>query len=264
MAEMVDQPLLAHLEALRKALLNILFMTAVLYPFAYWVSPEVIDFLVQWSCPPEMGKLNYFTPLEVFIVRLKLSLLLALAAAFPFNIWQLWRFLMPALYESEKRKLKWWIGSSTLLFVLGAGFCLATILPLLMQFSTGFATENLRPVIGLADFLGLAGWLMLAFGLMFQFPLAIILLVHLGAVQIETLRRGRPYVVVGILIVAALVTPPDIISQLLLTFPTWLLFEIALLIATLQQKKREQAAKAELNDEILDEYQQNCDSNQEN
>lgn len=241
MPELPDQPLIAHLEALRKTLLNMLYVTAALYPFAYWVTPEVIGFLIRWSCPPELGQLNYFTPLEVFIARLKLALVLALAAAFPFNAWQLWRFLMPALYESERRALKWWIGASTLLFLAGAGFCLGTILPLLMRFSAGFATPDLKPVIGLAGFLELSGWLLLSFGLMFQFPLAVILAVRFGAVRVETLRRGRPYVVTGILILAAILTPPDVVSQLLLAIPTWILFEIGLLIAARQQKCSETA-----------------------
>ncbi|MGN1365167.1 MAG: twin-arginine translocase subunit TatC [Victivallis vadensis] len=260
MPELPDQPLIAHLEALRNALLNMLYMTAALYPAAYWITPEVIDFLVRWSCPPEMGQLNYFTPMEVFIARLKLAFVLALAAAFPFNAWQLWRFLMPALYESERRALKWWIGASTLLFVMGAGFCLGTILPLLMRFSAGFATPNLKPVIGLAGFLELSGWLLLSFGLMFQFPLAVILAVRFGAVRVETLRRGRPYVVVGILILAAILTPPDVVSQLLLAVPTWILFEIGLLIAARQQKRREAAAAAELDDAVLDVYRQDNES----
>ena len=230
MPELPDQPLIAHLEALRNALLNMLYMTAALYPAAYWITPEVIDFLVRWSCPPEMGQLNYITPMEVFIARLKLALVLALAAAFPFNAWQLWRFLMPALYESERRALKWWIGASTLLFVMGAGFCLGTILPLLMRFSAGFATPNLKPVIGLAGFLELSGWLLLSFGLMFQFPLA------------------------------AILTPPDVVSQLLLAVPTWILFEIGLLIAARQQKRREAAAAAELDDAVLDVYRQDNES----
>lgn len=143
---------------------------------------------------------------------------------------------------------------------MGAGFCLGTILPLLMRFSAGFATPNLKPVIGLAGFLELSGWLLLSFGLMFQFPLAVILAVRFGAVRVETLRRGRPYVVVGILILAAILTPPDVVSQLLLAVPTWILFEIGLLIAARQQKRREAAAAAELDDAVLDVYRQDNES----
>ena len=92
------------------------------------------------------------------------------------------------------------------------------------------------------------------------FPQAVILAVRFGAVRVETLRRGRPYVVVGILILAAILTPPDVVSQLLLAVPTWILFEIGLLIAARQQKRREAAAAAELDDAVLDVYRQDNES----
>ncbi len=232
MPELTDQSLIDHLEALRKTLLKIITITVVIFPLAYWCTPMVIEFLVHWCCPPEMGELHYFSPMEVFIARLKLALAIALIVSFPFNAWQLWRFLLPALYESERKSLKWWISSSTLLFIAGAGFCMATILPILMRFSASFTTNHLKPVIGLANFLGLAGWLTLAFGLMFQFPLAVILSVRFRLIRVETMRKGRPYILTGILILAALLTPPDIVSQLFLATPTWLLFELGLLVAS--------------------------------
>lgn len=223
--------LIAHLEELRRRLIRILTVTALLYPAAYWCAPYVIRFLVHYALPSADVQLHYFSPMEVFFTQLKLALLLALAAAYPWNIRELWLFLLPALYPGERVALRWWITGASVLFFLGVAFCTALILPMLMEFSFSFSSGELRPVLGLAAFLNLAGWLSLAFGLMFQVPVAVLLAVRFGFIGVESLRRRRPYVMIGILISAAVLTPPDVVSQLMLAVPTWLLFEIGLLLA---------------------------------
>ena len=116
-------------------------------------------------------------------------------------------------------------------------FCGALILPMLMNFSGGFATPELQPILGLANFLNLAGWLMLAFGVMFQAPIVVLLAVRFGVISAESLRKKRAYIMTAILIVAAILTPPDIVSQVALAIPTWLLFELGLFLAK-QMKQR--------------------------
>jgi len=220
-----------HLTALRKTVLLILLGTAVLCPFGYWASSYVIRFLVWWSFPENAPALHYFSPMEVFLVQLKLALVLALVAGYPWNIVQIWRFLKPALYPNERSAFRLWIAGISVLFFAGVVFCIGLILPLLMNFSASFANAQVRPVIGLAAFLDLAGWLMLAFGIMFQAPVIVLVAVRFGLISVESLRSKRPYVVVGILILSALLTPPDVVSQLMLAVPTWLLFEFGLLLA---------------------------------
>ncbi|WP_176012845.1 twin-arginine translocase subunit TatC [Victivallis sp. Marseille-Q1083] len=244
MPDAPEQSFISHLEALRNALLHCVAAAALLYPVGYWLTSYCIDALIRWSCPPELGALSFFSPMEVFIARLKLALILALALGYPYCAWQIWRFLLPALYEKERRALKWGIVFSSVLFLAGVAFCAGVILPMVMRFAAGFATPELKPVLGLSNFLNLAGWLMLAFGLMFQFPLFVLLLVKFGVVQASTLRRQRPYIIVLILILAAVLTPPDVISQLLLAIPTWLLFELGLLLAG----RRQTAAEPEIPD----------------
>ena len=135
-----------------------------------------------------------------------------------------------------------WIFFSSVLFAGGIAFCIGLILPMLMRFSGGFATPELQPVLGLANFLNLAGWLMLAFGVMFQSPIAVLLAVRFGVISAETIRRKRPYVMTGILIAAAILTPPDIVSQVMLAVPTWLLFELGLILAgKMEERQNEQA-----------------------
>ena len=228
--------LIAHLEALRTALWKIILVTAVLYPIGYFASPYIIRWLTKW-CFPGGGKLYYFTPMEVFWVQLKLALVLSLVAAYPWNMRQLWNFVLPALYPGERRALGWWLVFSTLLFLSGGTFCVAAILPLLMRFSHGFATPELTPMLGLSEFLELSGWLTLSFGLMFQAPIVVLLAVRFGLVSADSLAKKRPYVVTAILVLAALLTPPDIVSQVMLAVPTWLLFELGLLLARRIEKK---------------------------
>ena len=231
-----ENNLIAHLEALRTALLKILVVTSLLYPAGYFASPYAIRWLVKW-CFPEGGQLHYFSPMEVFWVQLKLALVLALIVAFPWNLRQIWNFVLPALYAAERRALRWWLFFSTLLFLGGGAFCVGVILPLLMKFSQGFSSPELTPLLGLSSFLELSGWLTLAFGLMFQAPIVVLLAVRFGVITADSLARKRPYVITVILILAALLTPPDIVSQVMLAAPTWLLFETGLLLARRLEKK---------------------------
>ncbi len=233
-----ENTLISHLEALRRTLIACVAVTALAYPVGFFVSPYAINFLVHWSFPESIGKLHYFAPMEVFWVQLKLALILALGIAYPWNAWQLWRFLLPALYKGERKALGWWVVFSTMLFLGGVAFCIGVILPLLMNFSGGFATPELQPILGLANFLNLAGWLMLSFGVMFQSPILVLLAVRFGVISTETLAKKRPYIMTAILIVAAVLTPPDIVSQVMLAVPTWLLFELGLFLAKRMEKKQ--------------------------
>ena len=232
-----ENTLISHLEALRRTLIACVAVTALAYPVGFFVSPYVINFLVQWSFPESIGKLHYFAPMEVFWMQLKLALILALGIAYPWNVWQLWRFLLPALYKGERRVLGCWVVFATVLFLGGVAFCIGVILPLLMNFSGGFATPELQPILGLANFLNLAGWLMLSFGVMFQSPILVLLAVRFGVISVETMAKKRPYIMTVILIVAAILTPPDVVSQIMLAVPTWLLFELGLFLAKRMEKK---------------------------
>ena len=237
-----ENTLISHLEALRSALLRIVAAVAILYLPCYWASPYLVEWLTRW-CFSSGHELYYFTPMEAFWVQLKLALVVSLILSYPWNALQLWKFVLPALYPNERRALGGWITLSTLLFLGGAAFCVGAILPLLMRFSESFASPSLKPLIGLAGFLGLAGWLTLAFALMFQTPIVVYVAVRMGFVSSAVLAGKRPYVVVAILIVAALLTPPDVVSQILLALPTWLLFETGLLLARRAEKRRAAAGE---------------------
>ncbi|MFA6929455.1 MAG: twin-arginine translocase subunit TatC [Lentisphaeria bacterium] len=231
MLELPENTFLEHLEALRWCLLRCLFAVAIAFIPGYLLAPELLSFLLRFCLPAELLPLNYFSPLEVFLVQLKLGGILAIFIASPYIAWQVWSFLLPALYAKERWALQLWLGWATVLFLAGAGFCLVTVLPLLLKFSAGFAGTELRPMLGLANFQHLAGILLFSFGLMFQAPLAVLLCVRFKLLSCATLSHSRPYIIVGILMLSAVLTPPDVLSQLLLALPTWLLFELALGLA---------------------------------
>lgn len=232
-----ESSLLTHLEALRRVLIRIVAAVALLYVPAYFAAPRLIDLLVSHSFPAGAAQLHYFAPMEVFIIQLKLALVVALVASYPWSILQIWSFLVPALYPGERRALGWWIVFSSLLFFAGVAFCAGLVLPLIMRFSMSFATAGIQPMLGIASFLGLAGWLSLSFGIVFQAPLAVMLAVRFRIVRAATLSKCRPYAYTLMLVMAALLTPPDVVSQLMLAIPTALLFEIGLFFARRLDKR---------------------------
>ncbi len=243
MPELEKDSFLAHLEALRMTLLACFASWAIALPFGWAAAPKVVAALTQWSCPEALGQLYYFSPLEVFMVNLRMGCILAAALCYPYVTYRIWNFLLPALYEAEQKAYRRWLVSSAVLFIAGGAFCVAAVLPLLMQFAASFATASVTPIIGISQFISLAGMLILAFGIMFQMPIAVCIIVRFRLVSLEKLRHSRPYMVIVILIVAALLTPPDVVSQVMLAAPTWLLFELGILFASrikLEDKEEEE------------------------
>lgn len=236
-AAVAESGFLTHLEALRQALWRGVAAVAVLLVPGFFAADPVLRWLVRLTCPPGF-KLNYFSPMEPLMVQLKLGLILAVAAAMPVILYQSARFIAPALYAHERRIALKAVSAATLLFLAGGAIGLFLVAPLMMHFSASYASEELAPVIGISGFVNLVGLLALSFGIMFQLPIAMVLLVRCGIVEPETLRRSRPLAVTGIFILAAILTPPDVVSQLLLGVPTWLLFEAALLVAGKGPRKK--------------------------
>ncbi|MBU1105349.1 MAG: twin-arginine translocase subunit TatC [Candidatus Riflebacteria bacterium] len=219
-----------HLEDLRWAIIRSLVSVVLIFPIAFYLSDSLIDWLVAYFCPAGM-KLRYFSPIEPLLVQLKVSLYLALFICAPYLLRQLWGFVAPGLYLREKSAAGWLLLSSWLLAVLGAAFAMFVIFPIVMQFSMGFETAYLEAAIGIAQFTGLFGMLMLGFAVMFQFPAGVFLLVRVGIVSLDRLKSLRAVIFVVILIISAILTPPDVVSQLMMGIPTYLLFELGLLAA---------------------------------
>ncbi len=226
-----EESLISHIEALRNTLIKCFAAVGILLPFMFYFSPKVLQYLIKILVSDNKLTLNYFAPMEVFIIQIKLALLMAVIAAFPYIIRQLWEFILPALYEHERKFIRNSVFLSSLLFICGVVFCLFMILPLIIRFGMSFAGDNIQAMFGISNIINLALWLCFTFGLMFQVPLIVHLLIKWGILSYETVSSKRPYVVVILLVLAALLTPPDIISQILLFTPTYLLFELGLVFS---------------------------------
>ena len=221
--------LLDHLEALRGTLLWCFGAVVLLSVPGMIFAPQLLLWYVKLVCPPGM-ELHYFTPFEPFIIELELGLLLGIFGALPVILFKLGGFISPGLYGNERRWGFFFILSSLLLMFVGAAVALWAVVPIVMRFSGTFADDGLKPVIGLGGFLRMAGLLAVGFAVVFELPVALLLAIRFGLVKVETLRRRRAAVVVALFTGAALLTPPDVVSQLLLALPGWLLFELTLLI----------------------------------
>lgn len=235
---------LDHLEALRRTLLgNLAALAVLLIPAAVLVHgglPFLIRAVADWmpGC-----RFCYLSPLEPFFLELKLTLAAAFLLGLPVHFWLWGKFLAPALYLHERKVIARFLAAALVLFLLGASLAVFGVLPLLLKFSVGFATEEWQPMLTFSSILSLAILLGLCFGLVFQLPIAMLLLVRAGILRADSLRKKRPVVLIAILAVAALLTPPDIISQCLLACPAYLLFELSLLIAKRWEPKPEPEEK---------------------
>ena len=228
MAAKKKQTFIAHLEALRTVLIKSLLALAYGFLPVFFITPYLLDALINLIMQDNTVQLNFFSPMEVFILQIKMALLLDILLCFPYIAHKVWNFVLPALYDNERRFIKSIVFSSGCLFIIGVLFCLFFIMPLVIRFGLSFVTDNLHAVFGIGNVISLALWLSLVFGIMFQFPLIIYSLLRSGIVTYTAVENKRPYIFIGILILSAILTPPDIISQLMLTVPTYCLFEIGL------------------------------------
>lgn len=228
MPEDQDESLILHLTALRSTLIKCFVALGIGLIPMFFVAPFCMNWLTKIMIGNNDVSLNFFSPAEVFILQIKIAVVLDLLICFPYIARQIWNFILPALYDNEKKFIKSIVLTSSTLFITGVLFCIYFILPLLINFGISFSTDDIKAVFGISNIISLALWLSVVFGLMFQFPLITYSLIRSGITSYEAVKSKRPYILVGILIIAALLTPPDVISQLMLATPTYLLFEISL------------------------------------
>lgn len=226
-----EEGLVQHLEALRSVLIKcFIALGCGLIPM-FFAAPYCIDGLIRVIIGANNISLNYFSPMEVFILQIKVAVILDLLICFPYVARQIWIFLLPALYDHERKFIKSIVLTSSSLFIIGVLFCIFFILPLIINFGISFASSNIKAMFGISNIIGLALTLSVIFGLMFQFPLITYSLIRLGIASYDGIKSKRPYIFVGILIISGILTPPDIVSQMMLTIPTYLLFEAGLFAA---------------------------------
>ncbi len=233
-----DESIISHLEALRTTLLSCVYSIAIILPFTFFLAPKALSYIIKIILNGQNITLNYFSPVEVFMLQIKTAFILALIICFPYIAKKLWDFILPALYENEKKFIKSIVIISSGLFIVGVLFCLYMILPLIIKFGMSFKTQNINPMLNISNVISLCLWLSTVFGLMFQVPLITYGLIKSDIISYNQIADKRPYVIVGLLILAGIMTPPDIISQLMLAVPTYMLFEGGLLFSKLKKIKQ--------------------------
>ena len=226
-----------HLEELRRRVLVGLAAVGSAAALAYLFSAQILGFLLAPLHDAGVHAV-FFAPADAFLVRFNTALLSGLIAASPVVFYELFRFVSPGLYPHEKRAVLPLAFAASALFVTGCVFAFFAVVPFTLQFLLGYATPDLRPQISVTQYLSFVSTLVLSFGLAFNLPVLIIGLAWMGVVDAAFLARYRPHAVVLIFIAAAVLTPPDVLSQIVLAVPMVLLYEASLLGARVVGRKK--------------------------
>ena len=247
---------ISHLVELRDRLLRSVIAIAVMLGIlALYPGPAAIyDFLAAplTAALPEGTNMIAIGVITPFMVPLKVTAMLAFVLALPFILYQAWSFIAPGLYAHEKRLGMPLIISSTLLFLVGMAFCYYFVFGQVFSFISSFAPKSITPAPDIEAYLSFVMTMFLAFGFAFEVPVALVVLVKLGVVSVDKLKEWRSYFIVGAFTVAAVVTPPDVVSQLSLAIPMCLLYELGLLAARLVSRPVETAAVDPVSESNMD------------
>ena len=233
---MQQDTFISHLIELRQRLVRALGAVLVLFlvfSFGWPGAGPIYDFLAAplMTALPEGTKMIATGVITPFMVPMKVSAMVAFIVALPYVLYQAWAFVAPGLYEHEKKLALPIIVASTALFMLGVAFCYYFVFGQVFTFIHGFAPKSITPAPDIEAYFSFVITMFLAFGLTFEIPIVVLILVRSGVVSIEALRDARPYVIVGAFVVAAVVTPPDVLSQFMLAVPMCLLYEAGLFFA---------------------------------
>ncbi|HET6654951.1 MAG TPA: twin-arginine translocase subunit TatC [Gammaproteobacteria bacterium] len=236
--------LLSHLLELRRRLLFAIIAVGVVFaalaPFA--------DRLFTWIAVPLIQRLpvgSHMIATQVaspFLAPFKLALITAIFIAIPILLYQIWAFIAPGLYRSERRMILPLLSASTILFYTGMVFAYFVVFPMMFGFFAHTAPEGVAVMTDINNYLDFVLALFFAFGFAFEIPVATVLLVWIGLVNIAWLKKNRPYVLLGVFIIGMLLTPPDVISQTLLAVPMYILYELGIVFAKIMVPSREEAS----------------------
>ena len=242
----VEETFISHLVELRDRLLRaivvVLLFFIVLMPWA----GDIYDLLAlpMMKTLPEGTNMIATGVVTPFFVPIKVTLLAAFLLALPFVLYQAWSFIAPGLYTHERRTAIPLVLGTTPLFLAGMAFCYFFVFGVVFSFITEFAPKSIMPAPDIAQYLSFVMTLFIAFGITFEVPVAVVLLARAGIVDVQKLKDARPYVIVGAFVIAAIITPPDVISQFMLAVPMIILYEVGIVLARIMARKAEEAERA--------------------
>lgn len=242
-------PITDHLEELRWRLIKCLLAVAAGFGISYGFAKQIFDFFISplVKVMPPGSRLIYTSLPEAFITYLKLSFFTGLILSTPVIFYQIWKFIMPGLYERERRYVIPFVLVATGFFLLGVSFAFFVVFPFGFRFFMGYATGSISAFPTLKEYLSFATSFLLAFGAIFELPVVIFFLAKIGFVNHTLLRKQRKYAILIIAIVAAVLTPPDIVSMMFMMVPLLVLYELSIWVAYFVRKDKvtEQPAAAE-------------------
>src|SRR5436190_11987118 len=238
-----QETFISHLIELRSRLVRAVAVVLAIFVvlFIWPGSGRIYDALALplMRALPEGASMIAIGVITPFMVPVKVTALVAFLVALPYVLYQAWAFVAPGLYEHEKKLAVPIIFASTLLFLLGVAFCYYFVFGQVFAFIHGFAPKSITPAPDIEAYFSFVITMFLAFGVTFEIPIVVIVLVRMGIVTVEQLKDARPYVIVGAFVVAAVVTPPDVLSQFMLAVPMCLRYEAGLFFARLISARRE-------------------------
>jgi len=230
-----QESFISHLVELRQRLVRAVGAVLAIFVvlFIYPGSGFIYDLLALplMNALPEGSKMIATGVITPFMVPVKVTVLVGFMVALPYVLYQAWAFVAPGLYEHEKKLALPLIVASSVLFFLGVAFCYFFVFGKVFAFIHDFAPKSITPAPDIEAYFSFVITMFLAFGITFEIPIVVIVLVRMGIVTVEKLREARPYVIVGAFVVAAVVTPPDVLSQFMLAVPMCLLYEAGLFLA---------------------------------
>ncbi len=233
-----QETFIAHLIELRDRMLRAIVAVVVVFIVLMPWAGDIYDILARpmMLTLPEGTHMIATGVVTPFFVPVKVTMMVAFVLALPVVLYQAWGFIAPGLYSHERRLAMPLVLGSTLLFIVGMAFCYFFVFGMVFKFIAEFAPKSIVPAPDIEQYLSFVMSMFLAFGITFEVPVAVILLVKAGVVDIAKLKELRPYVVVGAFVIAAIITPPDVISQFMLAVPMCLLYELGILLAKMISK----------------------------
>jgi sec-independent protein translocase protein TatC len=241
-----QESFISHLVELRSRMVRAVGVVLAIFValFLYPGSGYIYDILALplMNALPEGSKMIATGVITPFMVSVKVTALVGFMIALPYVLYQAWAFVAPGLYEHEKKLAAPLIVASSVLFFIGVAFCYFFVFGKVFAFIHDFAPKSITPAPDIEAYFSFVITMFLAFGVTFEIPIVVIVLVRFGLVSVEKLREARPYVIVGAFVIAAVVTPPDVLSQFMLAVPMCLLYEAGLLVARFISARPAQAA----------------------
>jgi sec-independent protein translocase protein TatC len=250
---LAEGTLISHLVELRQRLLKCVIAIAIVFAPCAWFANDLFTIIATplISKMPAGSSMIATSLISPFTAPLKLSLFVAVFIAMPYVLYQVWAFVAPGLYKREKRFAIPLVVSSIVLFYAGVAFAYFVVFPLMFAFLTTTAPTGVQVMTDITNYLDFVLLLFFAFGIAFEMPVATVLLAATGLVRLETMTKNRGYVILGIFVVAAFLTPPDALSQTAMALPMWFLYEIGIVLSRImlreklaQQRREEQSASS--------------------